>query len=348
MSRLMLLFSVASFTPVPLIALGALHGGLWAVAALLSMTVLTFAIDRLIARTPRQNPQAEFPATDPLAAVLAVSHLMLMPLVVAALAGDWLGLGGKIALFLAAGTFMGQVSNANAHELIHHGDARLRALGIAVYVSLLYGHHNSAHRLVHHVHVATHRDPNSAPLGLSFWRFAPRAWIGSFRAGWQAESARLRHRRAPAWRHPYAIYVGGALALVILSAALWGLAGALLYVVLASYATIQLLMTDYVQHYGLRRRVQPDGRIEPVRAWHSWDAWQPWSSAMLLNAPRHGDHHSHPMRRFPALTLPGSDGAFLPRPLPVMAAIALVPRRWRKVMDPRARAVMARHPGNHA
>jgi len=55
---------------------------------------------------------------------------------------------------------------------------------------------------------------------------------------------------------------------------------------------------------------------------------------MLLNATRHSDHHAHPTRHYPALTIP-DQAPMLPRPLPLMASIALVPPLWRKIMDPR-------------
>jgi alkane 1-monooxygenase len=53
----------------------------------------------------------------------------------------------------------------------------------------------------------------------------------------------------------------------------------------------------------------------------------------MLNAPRHSDHHAHPSRPYPALRL-AETGAepMLPRSLPVMAAIAMVPPAWKQVM----------------
>ncbi len=59
------------------------------------------------------------------------------------------------------------------------------------------------------------------------------------------------------------------------------------------------------------------------------------SSAMMSNAPRHSDHHMHPMRPYPALQLDDVVMPILPHSLPVMATIALIPGWWRKVMDPR-------------
>lgn len=105
-----------------------------------------------------------------------------------------LGRGGGIGpVFGGAGRavsggelWLGQVANPCAHELIHRTDRLLYRLGVLVYAALLFGHHASAHRLVHHVHAATPDDPNSARSGEGFYAFAFRAWTGSFRQGYLA------------------------------------------------------------------------------------------------------------------------------------------------------------------
>ncbi|MDF0594660.1 alkane 1-monooxygenase [Psychromarinibacter halotolerans] len=333
-------FAWTSLTPVFLLAAGAVFGdrwgGAWIWAALLYMAVLTYLLDELItAAAPADG--VEFPAHDRLSVVLAVGHFAVLFLTVRALAGDALDPARKVALFLAAGLFMGQVSNSNAHELVHRGGRGLRRLGTWVYISLLFGHHASAHPLVHHVHVATDRDPNSARLGESYWRFLPRAWVGSFRAGMKAETARLARSRQKKL-HPYAVYVGGGLAMLAVSALIAGPWGVAVHLWLAGYAQSQLLLSDYVQHYGLRRQIRADGRPEPVGPRHSWNAPHWMTGHMMLHAPRHSDHHAHPSRPYPALELPAPDVApMLPRSLPAMATLALFPTLWRRVMDRRAR-----------
>jgi alkane 1-monooxygenase len=114
-----------------------------------------------------------------------------------------------------------------------------------------------------------------------------------------------------------------------------GWAGVAVWAGLAFHAQVQLMLSDYVQHYGLTRRVLADGRLEPVGPRHSWNAPHWFSSALMLNAPRHSDHHAHPARAYPALRLPGPDAApRLPWPLPVACTIALVPSLWRRGIGP--------------
>ena len=92
-------------------------------------------------------------------------------------------------------------------------------------------------------------------------------------------------------------------------------------------------MSDYVQHYGLTRTVGPRGKPEPMGIAHAWNAPHLASSALMLHAPRHSDHHARPAQPYVALSLP-DDAPMLPRSLPVMACVALYHRPWRRVMDP--------------
>lgn len=331
MTPVIALFALATLTPALLLALGAVWGGIWLVAAVLYLTAMTSLLDRLV---KRETPSDQAATDNALSVAIALTHLVLMPLMVWALVGDHLSLIGKLALFFAAGLWFGQVSNANAHELIHRSTRGLHRLGMWVYITLLFGHHTSAHVLVHHRHVATRADPNTSRKGESLYRYIIRAWVGSFRQGYEAEAARLHRINRPAWRNPYVIYVGGAVLCLAAAYLLGGGRGLLAYTALAAYAQSQLLMSDYVQHYGLTRSIDDSGKPEPVSARHSWNSPHWFSSALMLNATRHSDHHAHPSRHYPELTLPDA-APMLPRPLPLMASIALIPPLWRKIMDPR-------------
>jgi len=326
-------FALAAASPLVLFAAGAGVGGFWPLAALIYMAGLALVLDVMIAHATANAPDdTEFPAADALLVGLGWGQLAMLPLVVWAIAGpSGLTTTNRALLFAGAGLWMGQVAHPAAHELIHRGNRWMGRLGVAVYASLLIGHHASAHRLVHHRHVASPQDPNTARAGEGFWRYLPRAWIGSFRAGLVAESA-LRGGRGV---HPYAVYVGGAVVSLAIGHALAGWAGVAVWAGLAAHAQLQLFLSDYVQHYGLARAVQPDGRLEPVGVRHSWNAPHWFSARMMLNAPRHSDHHAHPSRPYPALRLPEPEEApHLPWPLPVACVLALVPPLWRRRIRP--------------
>ncbi len=332
----MFVFSLAACTPLMLFVGGVVFGGAWVLAGLFYMTVFAACLDQMSPYFMGNAPEgAEFPAADALLVVLALSHLILFPTIVWAVAGPSdMPLWARCVLFLGAGLWFGQVANPTAHELIHRGARSLFWLGVVVYATMLFGHHASAHRLVHHRYAASADDPNTARSGEGYYRFLMRAWIGSFQKGYAAETE-LRTRSGRASLHPYALYFALSGASLLCGYVLGGWTGLAVWAGLAAHSTSQLMLSDYVQHYGLTRARGADGRLEPVGARHSWNAPQWFSAAMMLNAPRHSDHHAHPSRPYPALRLPQRDEApMLPWPLPMACMIALVPPLWKRLIRP--------------
>jgi alkane 1-monooxygenase len=66
---------------------------------------------------------------------------------------------------------------------------------------------------------------------------------------------------------------------------------------------------------------------------HSWDCDFWLSNAMLIQLPRHADHHTHPSRPYGALQK-NPTSPLLPLGYPVLVLIALVPPLWRRVIHP--------------
>ncbi len=333
-------YAVITGVPLALLLLGAVLGGPFAVMALLWLTVIAAVMDKLLAPPP-QDAGAHAPWSDRLSAVLAIGHLTLLPVVLASLAAFEQGGGQKLALFVATASFFGQVSHPNAHELIHRRALWLRGLGAAVYTSIGMGHHVSAHRLVHHRHVGTPDDPNTPLPGESFWAYVPRAHHGSFMAGLAQEVEKLDRRSdgAYSYKNPYYIWVGGAVVTLIIAGEIAGLVGIVGLIALAALTHLQILLSDYIQHYGLQRLELPGGRYEPVAAHHSWNAPKGFSSFLMLNAPSHSEHHLHPDRPYDQLDT-GAPAPTLPYAVPIMAMLATVPPVWHKLMDRRALRVM--------
>ncbi len=334
----------AAVTLPPLFMLllaGSVWGG-FAWLALAWLTIVTALADSLLAppEAPPEN-DATLPWFDRLSVGLAVGHIVLLIATCTAMAYASLTFGQGIALLFATASFFGQVSHPNAHELIHRKSRLLRALGAAVYTSVGFGHHVSAHRLVHHRHVGTEQDPNTPLPGENFWAYLPRAWRGSFEAGLSEEVDQLdRKDLGPNhFSNPYWTWLGGALAAVIVIFTFAGLGGVLILIALAALTGTQILMSDYVQHYGLQRLLLPNGRIEPVAAHHSWNAPKGFSSYLMMNAPAHSEHHLHPDRPYEQLD-PVAQNPTLPYSMPIMAMIAAVPSVWHRMMDKRALGVM--------
>lgn len=323
------LFALLAASPLGLLALAAASGGVWVWLALAYGAGAVLALD--LALPLVAEPGEDFAGSDLLLAVLALGGILALPVLVWAMAGgSGLSLAQRLGLFLASGLWLGQVAHPAAHELIHRRGRGLYLLGAAVYALLLFGHHASAHRLVHHRHVASRLDPNSARAGEGFYRFLRRAWMGSLREGLRAEKALRRGGRHP-WG-PYPLYALGAGLGLALGALVAGWAGLAVWAALGFHFGAQVLLSDYVQHYGLTR-AERDGRAEPVGPAHAWNARHFFTGAMMLNATRHSDHHAHPARPYPALRLEPQMPQ-LPWPLPLACAVALVPPYWHRRMRP--------------
>lgn len=330
----MFLFAFASLTPAVLLGVACIWGGIWPALAVVWITAFVFFMDRAVAPL---TPDKVHSSTNALLWVFGVVHFTLWGIGIWAVgANPRLDTADKLPLLIGIGLYFGQISNSAAHELIHTAARAPRRLGIAIYGSLLFAHHASAHMRVHHVWAATLNDPSTAQLGQGFWRFLLRAWIDGFVAGKRAEDHLRRGRDRPFWTHPYAAYATLSVGAILLSLLISGGAGLIALLVVSIYAQVQLYLSDYVQHYGLERRTLANGKPEPIGPEHSWNAPHWYSSAMMLNAPRHSDHHINPARSFPALTLKRGQMPILPYSLPVMAVAALIPFFWRRLMDKRA------------
>ena len=324
------MFVFASFLPIGMATTAAFGASSMAYATLALLAVGVPLLDTVL---PRRKPEPLSGSGHGLSKTLGVAHLLLLPLGIYALGGNTgLTQGAQVALFVSLLMIFGQISNSNAHELIHLGGGAGRFLGRLVYASLLFGHHATAHPAVHHRYVATPRDPNSARRGEGLYRFLLRAWTGSFREGLRVENHRLKLIGRPAWHwsHPYWGYGLMSLVTLCVSGIIGGWTGVFTHAALALGATMQLLTSDYVQHYGLARQKDASGRYEPVAPDHSWNAPDGFSRRMMLNAPLHSEHHLRPTIPYHALSAP--IGPVLPYSLPIMAGIAMIPPVWHTVM----------------
>ena len=243
---------------------------------------------------------------------------------------------------LSAGIAGGVVGITVAHELIHRRSRVDRFLGGVLLASMSYPHWALEHVAGHHRLVATRADPATARLGESLPRFLVRSIVGSYRSAWAIEAARLKRfgDRSPLGNR---VLWCGAAPLIV--AAAIGLAlgpGAVLFFFAQSLVAIVLLeIVNYIEHYGLERRLVAPGAYERVSPLHSWNASHRLTNALLFNLQRHSDHHVWPGR--PYFTLRHHDQSpQLPLGYAGMALLAVVPPLWRRVMDPRVAAHRAR------
>jgi alkane 1-monooxygenase len=244
-----------------------------------------------------------------------------------------------LGLAVVAGITSGLGINTG-HELGHKKSKLERTLAKIVLAVPVYGHFWIEHNRGHHRDVSTPGDPASSRMGESIYKFARREIPGAFRRAWAIENDRLQRRERSTWDSDNQILQSMALSAVLQVSLLLFLGWKMIpfLIVHNLFAWWQLTSANYVEHYGLLREKDDNGRVERCQPHHSWNSNHFFSNLVLFHLQRHSDHHAHPLRRYQSLrhfeklpTLPsGYFGAYL---------LAYVPWLWFRVMDPRLLAL---------
>ena len=246
--------------------------------------------------------------------------------------GSSLNISGRIGWLLSIGIFSALFAITVAHELIHHRNWLDRAVGGLLLSTTCFGSFKIVHLQVHHRFVGTALDFSSARRGDSIYRFWLRCVYGNPREAVRCERARQQRLGIPWWRSELLAWYGLSAGWLTLSWLVWSWMGALFFLLQSAVAILTLDWTNYVQHYGLRRRVDTRGRYEPVRAHHAWSMQCRITNLALLNLLRHGDHHTHPIVPYYALT--HTPAPAYPYPFGFMMLLALFPPLFRRIVDP--------------
>ena len=248
-----------------------------------------------------------------------------------------------LGLALTAGLSSGVGINA-AHELGHKKPAVERWLAKIALAPTAYGHFFVEHNRGHHVRVATPEDPASSRLGESFWAFLPRTVIGSVRSAWNLERERLARSGLSPWTLRNDVLNAWLMSVVLFGGLILWLGPVIVPFLLiqAAYGFMLLEVVNYLEHYGLVRQKQADGRYERCQPQHSWNSNHVVTNLLLYHLQRHSDHHANPTRRYQALRH-FEQSPQLPSGYASMVALAYVPPLWRWVMD---RRVLAHYQGD--
>ena len=333
---------LTAFLLIPLVAVAAMWGGLWVLAPFMFGWFAIPIMDKLLAldtanMDPTTRDSVLFWHKMVTWAWIPAQTAMLVGVLWLATDGH-LSVGTSIIVALGMGIATGGVGITFAHEMVHQRNRWERWAGEFLLVSTAYGHFATEHVHGHHINVGTPQDPVSARKGENFYAFFFRAVFGSLISAWRIDRKRLAKRGLPVWHrtNPFWRYAIGMLAWVGVAFAIGGWWAVGLYFVQAFMAVFQLEAVNYVEHYGLQRRLLPNGKFERVQPHHSWNASHRFSNWLLINLQRHSDHHHRPDRRFPLLqhhswkTAPN-----LPMSYSFMIAIATNPPLWFWVMNKR-------------
>lgn len=241
-----------------------------------------------------------------------------------------------IGLTFSTGIITGANGINVAHELGHRSSRLEQALCKWMLLPALYQHFFIEHNRGHHKNVATDKDPASARRGEHVYEFWIKSVVGSWRSARALETERLEKIGKTAWSWDndmlrFTAYQSAWLAGIFMLSGWKGLAGA---VAVAVIGILLLETINYVEHYGLRRRMLSPGRPEPVSPLHSWNSDHELGRIFLYELTRHSDHHYKSTRKYQILRHM-DESPQLPLGYPASLMLALVPPAWFAVMDPR-------------
>ena len=326
-------------------SLGIALQGPWTFLAPLWMFVAVPVLDEWLGDY-KVNFDADTEASERDKRVYRVITQLWVPIQISVLA--W-GLWALVTLPLAGWETVGLVASLGilgatginvSHELMHRPNRWSKALAEINLTAVSYAHFSVEHIHGHHKFVATEKDPATARYGDNVFGFIPRSVLGGIGSYWHLEG-RIVARKKTAWtladrrvRYP--------LVMALVLGSIGGLLGlnAVGYFLAQSITAIALLeVVNFLEHYGLSRG-HNGTKHERVQPHHSWNSARWFSNRLLFGLPRHSDHHFQAYRPYPILKH-HAQAPQLPAGYPVMLLIALCPPLWRRIMDPRVRAMQA-------
>lgn len=333
-----------ALTLLPLVGIGlreAFGSDLWLFTPTLILYGLVPLMDAWTGEDQSNPSEQDVPALEADRYYRWVVYLSL-PLLYLTLAGcawyavhadlSWLG---YLGLAISAGWTAGAGVNAG-HELGHKRDRTERRLAQLALAPAAYGHFCIEHNHGHHRDVATPEDSASSRMGEDYYRFMAREIPGAFRRAWRLEAARLAREQRGPWSARNEILQTAVLTLGFWGALLFWLGPGILplWLIQTAMAYSLLSSANYVEHYGLLRQRDADGRYERPKPRHSWNSNHVLSNILLYQLQRHSDHHAHAARRYQALRH-FDEAPQLPSGYFGMFLLAFLPPLWFRVMDPR-------------
>jgi alkane 1-monooxygenase len=246
-------------------------------------------------------------------------------------------------IILSMGVILGVNGINVAHELGHRESRFEQSLSILLLLPSHYLQFFIEHNLGHHKYVATAQDPSTARYNEPIYTYLPRSVYGVYTKAWGIEADVLKKDQRSFWSvHNRMIWLT-ALQLGYYAAVWYWFGGTgLIYLILAGVIGFTLLESiNYIEHYGLVRKLLPSGRPEPVSPIHSWNSDHQIGRIVLYELTRHSDHHFKATRPYQILRHM-DESPQMPYGYPTSVVLAWISPVWFRIMNKRVLAVQNR------
>ena len=239
-----------------------------------------------------------------------------------------------VGRIFSMGIMCGVIGINVGHELGHRKNRGDQLIGEMLLLTSLNTHFLPYHNAGHHFNVATPKDAATARKNEVVFLFWIRSHCTSYVQAWSAEKDRLKSS-GRSWFHHQNRMISYTLCNLIVVGGIYFFFGQFVTIafLLAAVSGIILLETvNYIEHYGLLRKQDENGRYEKVKRNHSWNSDHQIGQVLMFNLSRHSDHHYNGSKHYQLLkTLPESPQ--MPTGYPGMMLLALLPPFWFLVMN---------------
>lgn len=229
---------------------------------------------------------------------------------------------------ISMGVLCGIAINSG-HELGHRTNRFEQFLGETSLLLSLENHFLPYHNLGHHRYVATPNDPATAKRNELVYKFWLTSQFGSYKQAWKFEFEKLRRRKVNFFslQNRMLGYTITQTTLILGIYFIFGWKTLLAFIIAAIIGKLMLETVNYIEHYGLTRKLNKNGKYERVMPKHSWNSDHVVSRSIMLELSRHSDHHFKASKHYQILDS-FDESPQMPTGYPGMMIFALFSPIW--------------------
>ena len=243
----------------------------------------------------------------------------------------------EIVGIIASTSIMMATNGINvAHELGHRKSFFIRTCSKLLLMPSQYMHFYIEHNFGHHVNVGTAEDPATAKYKQSLYSFWITSVIGQYIGAWKLQLKLLKISKYKFFsiKNDMMFYVIFQLMFIYLIYFNYGITVTIYSLIISVISFLFLETINYIEHYGLSRKKDKNGRYERVKTIHSWNSNHVVGRLVLYELTRHSDHHFISSKKYQVLESI-DESPQLPYGYPTSILLSMVPPLWFKIMNPR-------------
>ena len=331
----------SSFVSVAVILISMTVGGPWVFFAVIYAFGLIPFLELLMQGNEENYEKAEEEVLkrdmkfDLLLWVIVPIQFLMLGIFVTRVGNSAMPLWEVVGYITAFGISCGVFGINVAHELGHRNTWYEQFMSKSLLLTSLYMHFFIEHNRGHHKNVSTDQDPASSRYGETLYAFWFRSVTDSWRDAWKLENDRLAKLNLPWYslKNEMLVYQLIQVALLVAISLFFGLKVMVAFILSSTLGFLLLETVNYIEHYGLRRKMIDGAYYEKVMPVHSWNSNHPIGRLMLFELTRHSDHHYMASRKYQVLRH-FNQSPQMPTGYPGMMVLALFPPLWFRVMHP--------------